>query len=67
MKWIDKIYHALLWFCGFQEGEHISDLLARQKKRLGKWWWFFPITTIMAFLGITVWLVVHISTFKLKR
>jgi len=64
---IDKVYHALLWFAGFQKGEHISDMLARQKKRLGVWWWFFPISTIVLFLAFTIWVFYHIITFKSKR
>jgi hypothetical protein len=63
---MDVIYHKFLWFCGFAEGEHISDMLARQKQRLGLIWWFFPILTIIGFLGFTGWLFWHIATFKLK-
>jgi hypothetical protein len=61
---MDKIYHALLWFCGFEKGEHISDMLARQKQRLGFWWWLLPILTIAVMLGLSIWLVWHIATFK---
>jgi len=64
---MDDIYHAFLWFCGFQEGEHISDMLARQKERLGWVWWLFPALTIAGFLGFTGWLFWHIATFKLRN
>lgn len=67
---MDKIYHSFLWFSGFQKDEHISDLLARQKLRFGKWWWTFPILTIvftLAFLALEIWLIIHIVTFKLKN
>ena len=69
MKWLDKIYHAALWLCGFQEGEHVSDMLARQKSRLGKAWWTFPALTFLFALGLIaflVWLTIHIATFKLR-
>jgi hypothetical protein len=55
---------------GFKTGEHISDMLARQKKRLGKWWWIFPITTMLAtfFLFILeICLTIHVAIFKLKE
>jgi hypothetical protein len=61
-----KIYHALLWFCGFEEGEHISGMLARQRQRLGRWWWFLPIGTIAIMLGLSIWLTVHIARYKAK-
>ncbi len=67
---MDKIYHTFLWLMGFQTGEHISDMLARQKKRLGKWWWVFPIITIVAtffFFIFEICLTVHIAMFKLKK
>jgi len=65
---MSKLYRWFLWFCGFQEGDTISAMLARQKARLGAWWWFFPITTIvilLGFLGFAIWAVVHIITLKL--
>lgn len=70
MKWLDKAYHAFLWFCGFREGEHISDMLARQKSRLGKGWWTFPVLTFLVLLGLigfATWLTIHIVTFKLRN
>jgi len=70
MKRLDKAYHAFLWFCGFREGEHISDMLARQKSRLGKAWWTFPALTFFAVLlliAFLVWLTIHIATYKLRH
>jgi len=64
---MDKVYHKFLWFTGFREGETVSALLARQKLRLGVFWWAFPIITVVGFLAFTVWLIIHIATFKLKR
>jgi len=70
MKWLDKLYHKFLWFAGFREGEHVSDMLARQKARLGPGWWamvaftFFAVLLVIAFL---VWLTIHIVTYKLKN
>lgn len=61
---MDKIYHALLWFCGFEEGEHLSNMLARQRQRLGLWWWLLPIGTIAVMLGLSIWLTVHIAQYK---
>jgi len=54
---------------GFKTGEHISNMLARQKKRLGKWWWLFPITTMISTLllfFLEIYLTIHVATFKLK-
>jgi hypothetical protein len=67
---MDAIYHKLLWFMGFKTGEHVSDMLARQKKRLGKWWWIFPITTMLATLCLfffEIYLTIHVATFKLNE
>lgn len=69
MKWLDKAYHWLLWLAGFQEGEHVSDMLARQKSRLGARWWTFPALTFLCALGLLaflVWLTIHVATYKLK-
>lgn len=57
---LSKAYHWLLWIVGFQEGETVSGMLVRQKQRLGWVWWVLPITTIIVFLGFTVWLIAHI-------
>lgn len=70
MKWLDRAYHALLWLGGFREGEHASDMLARQKSRLGKGWWTFPALTFLFVLGLLaflIWLTIHIATFKLRQ
>jgi hypothetical protein len=67
---MDTIYHNLLCFMGFKTGETISNMLARQKKRLGKWWWIFPITTLLGtlcLLLLEVWLTIHVATLKLKE
>lgn len=61
---MDYLYHKFLWFCGFKQGEHISDMLARQRQRFGWCWWLFPIITIGGFIGFTGWLVWHIATYK---
>lgn len=62
---MDWLYHKILWFCGFREGEHVSDMLARQKKRIGWVWWLISISTIVGFLGFSIWLLWHIATFVL--
>ncbi len=51
---IDKIYHGILWFCGFQNKEHISDMLARSRIRLGIFW---SILVILTFALDLVWFV----------
>jgi len=64
------IYQKLLWFMGFKTGETISAMLARQKKRLGNWWWLFPITTLLGTLGLfifEIWLTIHVAAFKLNQ
>jgi len=64
-----SLYQRFLWFFGFQEGDTISDMLARQKERLGWCWWFFPIITMvftLAMLGFQVWLTIHTIKMKLK-
>jgi hypothetical protein len=64
-----KIYKWLLWYGGFQEGDTISYMLARQKERMGKWWWTAPITTMVfttCILGLQIWLTLHIVALKLK-
>lgn len=67
---MEGIYKSLLWFLGFPEGQTISELLARQKQRLGKWWWLFPIGTIIVCLGLfitSIWLTFHVATFKIEE
>jgi len=51
-----NFYHFILWVVGFIEGDTISDMLRRQKERLGIVWWIFPIGTI----GGGIWLLLHI-------
>lgn len=70
MRWLDKAYHWLLWLGGFQEGEHVSDMLARQKARIGGWWWVLVAITLLIILGVFIaalWLTRHIATYKLRR
>jgi len=65
-----SIYEKILWFLGFQEGEYISTMLARQKQRLGWVWWFMPIITILftiCLVSIEIWTVIHIATFEIKQ
>ncbi len=67
---MDKIYHWFLYNLGFQKDEHISDLLARQKLRWGKFWWLYPIFTMLltlGLLGFEIWLTIHIVKFSLKK
>jgi hypothetical protein len=45
---IDKIYHGLLWLCGFYNKEHLSDMLARTRQRLGFFWWILVSVTFAA-------------------
>jgi len=65
-----SLYEKILWFLGFQKGEYISTMLARQKQRLGWVWWFMPIITILLTLclvGVEIWVMIHIATFEIKR
>jgi len=57
---IFKIYRALLWFFGFQEGERITFMMRRQKDRLGIWWWVMVGGTIVLGNGFLAWLIPHI-------
>ena len=61
-KWklINKIYHSLLEFAGFMVGETITNMLRRQKARLGKAWWVMVITSLVAGNGFLAWLIWHI-------
>ncbi len=56
-KLIYHVYKALLWFWGFAEGEHITDMLRRQKQRLGNKLWWAGVSGIFGFL---IWLVLHV-------
>ena len=71
IKFLDKLYHKLLWFAGEPTcpedvplgGEHYSNKLWRQKARLGKWWWVglgFVSFIISLFIAAYIWLVFHI-------
>ena len=53
---IVKLYHALLWLLGFAPGEHITDMLRRQKRRLGFFWWL----GLAGGSGFFAWLILHI-------
>ena len=53
---IDKLYHWLLNLMGFLPGEHITDMLRRQKERLGWVWWAGLVTGT----GFTTWLILHV-------
>ncbi len=50
-------YKSFLWFWGFAEGEHITDMLRRQKQRLGGKVWWAGVSGIFGFL---IWLVLHV-------
>ena len=54
---IYRVYTAFLWFWGFAEGEHITDMLRRQKQRLGGRVWWVGVSGIFGFL---IWLVLHV-------
>ena len=55
-KVIYTIYKAFLWFWGFAEGEHVTDMMRRQKQRLGKVWW----VGVFGGFGFLIWLVLHV-------
>lgn len=55
-SFIYKVYKLFLYFWGFAQGEHITDMLRRQKQRLGKGWW----VGIAGIFGFLIWLVLHI-------
>jgi len=64
---MSKIYQWFLWYSGFQEdewdGDTISNMLARQKERMGWVWWVLSVGTLFVlsiFLAFGVWLTVHI-------
>ncbi len=66
MRVLWAIYDWLLWHMGFARDEqivgqeHITDILQRQKERLGAWWfvWWIPMTIIAMLFPL--WLVLHI-------
>jgi hypothetical protein len=55
-KFLGRIYHWFLWLLGFAENEYISDMLKRQKSRLGVVWWVLSLSTI----GGLIWLFFHV-------
>lgn len=68
-----KLYNWFLWIIGFREDESdddtISDMLWRQKQRMGVWWWLMSIGTIVftvAILGFQIWLLLHTIYLKAK-
>lgn len=72
-NWGQSIYYWFLWIIGFREDEDdddtISDMLWRQKGRMGAWWWLMSITTIiftLVILTFEVWLFFHIVYLKMK-
>jgi len=68
-----KFYDLLLWITGFRKDEDdddtVSDMLWRQKQRMGAWWWLMAVGTIVLtaiVLGFQVWLLFHIVYLKAK-
>jgi hypothetical protein len=69
---IDKIYHLFLYCAGFAltpsdigiGGEHITDMLKRQKARFGVWWWVASIGFIVISLLFYIWLLLHVIGIK---
>jgi len=55
-KIIYDLYKVFLYFWGFAQGEHVTDMLRRQKQRLGKAWWI----GVGGVFGFLIWLVLHI-------
>ncbi len=65
---IDRVYHIFLYCMGFptkpsevkEGGEHITDLLQRQKERFGKLWWVVSIGWVVISNLFYIWLLLHI-------
>lgn len=68
---IDKLYHQFLYVMGFptnkdevgEGGEHITDLLQRQKQRFpGAWWAIAILSLVLSFcwLLFEIWLILHV-------
>jgi len=63
---VTKVYEAVLWFLGFAKDEqvtgqdHITDMLRRQKERLGKLWWFGAIIGAAFMVLFPIWLLLHV-------
>jgi hypothetical protein len=49
---LDKIYDWFLYNLGFIEGEHFSDMLARQRIRWGKGWFWVVGFTFFVVIGL---------------
>jgi hypothetical protein len=67
---IDKMYHGFLYLMGFatspsevgEGGEHITDLLQRQKQRFPKAWWAVAIGSVVLsvlWFLFEIWLLLH--------
>ena len=69
---IDKIYHFFLYYMGFPTkpsevgvgGEHITDMLQRQKERFGKLWWVTIIGWGLFANLFYIWLLLHVIGIK---
>jgi hypothetical protein len=72
---MDKLYHNFLYLMGFpvtpeevgSGGEHITDLLQRQKARFPTAWWIVAIGSIFltfALLLFELWLLLHVIGIK---
>lgn len=65
---IDKVYHVFLYCMGFptkssevgESGEHITDMLQRQKERFGKLWWIVAVGWVVVSNLFYIWLLLHI-------
>jgi hypothetical protein len=68
---IDTLYHKFLYVMGFATtpsevgagGEHITDLLQRQKQRFPKAWWSVAILSLVlsfCFFLFELWLILHV-------
>jgi len=58
---MDKIYHFFLYWLGFPEGEHITDMLRRQKDRLGvRTWAIITLVGIMSLVGGLLAIAFHV-------
>ncbi len=68
---IDKLYHKFLYVMGFAltpeevgiGGEHVTDMLQRQKERFPKAWWAVAIgSVVLSFLWFLfeIWLLLHV-------
>ena len=61
MEFLSKIYHVFLYWFGFAEGETITNMLRRQKDRLGvRFWAALTILGILGGLGGALVLMLHV-------